>query len=264
MTSDFAHRLRRRETLAGFWVGLDCPPATERLARSGVDYVCLDAQHGLLGDAGLLAGLQAVDAAGSAAPLVRVRSTDPADISRPLDSGACGVVVPLVDGPPDAVAAIAACQYPPVGVRSYGPMRPHVTVGSNPGDASRAVLCIVMIETRPALESVDEICRTPGLDGVYVGPYDLSLALGAAVPEEFWDTDEFQDVLRRVASAAEDAGIACGIHCTDGAMAARYLGPGGFTFATIGTDLALLDTAAREQVSRSGARVPPVRGGASR
>src|SRR4051794_9123235 len=111
--AEFAAQVRARQPVLGYWLGLGAPPATERLARVGYDYVVLDAQHGLLGYRGVLGGLTAVDAAAGAVGLVRVEANEPAAIGHALDAGAAGVIVPLVSSPAEAEAAVRAARYPP-------------------------------------------------------------------------------------------------------------------------------------------------------
>uniref|UniRef100_UPI001F05E4ED aldolase/citrate lyase family protein n=1 Tax=Nonomuraea lactucae TaxID=2249762 RepID=UPI001F05E4ED len=112
--AELARKIRNRERCVGYWLVLDAPAATERLARVGYDYIVLDAQHGLIGQAGLLAGLMAIDAGAGAASgagrgsvgLVRLESGDPAAIGRALDYGAGGVIVPLVGTAEQAAAVV--------------------------------------------------------------------------------------------------------------------------------------------------------------
>lgn len=239
--AEFARKLRARERVIGYWSGLDAPPATERIARLGYDYVCLDGQHGYLGYSGLLHALMAVDAAdGPTIGLVRVEANDITPIGRALDAGACGVIVPLIETAADAADAVASVRYPPDGRRSYGPTR----AGLKPAEANAVNVVIAMIETPGALSELDAICATPGLDGVYVGPSDLSLAVGGAFPMDPAVTEEFEAAVSRVRVAAAEAGIAAGIHTPNGATAARRLAEG-FTFASIASDLAHLEAAAR-------------------
>lgn len=239
----FAARLRGRERIAGIWQVTASPVASERLARLGYDYLCLDMQHGLLDYAAFLASVTAVDAAGGVA-IGRVGANEPARIGRLLDAGAQGVIVPLVNSAEEAAAAVRACRYPPAGARSYGPARSGLRIGPDPRVADESVACIVMIETRGALEEIERICHVPGLDGVYVGPSDLALALGAPRPGEVSGTPEFAQAFKRITAAAESAGIGCGVHCHNGDDAARHLDDG-FTFATVCSDLSVLEEAAR-------------------
>lgn len=244
----FAERLRNRESLIGFWVMSDNAAATERIALLGYDYVCVDGQHGLFDYQGWVSALSVLDSRGStAAGVVRVPANDPASIGRALDAGAQGVIVPLVNDAVEARAAVRACRYPPAGDRSYGPIRASLRIGPTPAAADEQVACLVMVETAAALDNIEEICATDGLDGLYVGPSDLSLALGGRRPGDPDITDRFDTALSTVVNTAERAGIACGVHCPDGATAARRLAEG-FTFATVSHDLSHLEAAAKAQL----------------
>lgn len=244
MAAEFAAKVRSGQQLIGYWVVIDAPVATERLARIGFDYVALDAQHGLLGYSGVLNGLMAVNAGGGSTGVVRVEANSPTAIGRALDAGAGAVIVPLVDSAEQAVAAVAAAKYPPSGMRSYGPMRSSLRVGPQPAVANREAIVLAMIETAEGLANVDAICQTPGLDGVYVGPSDLSLALGAPVPSDPEFAGEFEAALGTIRAAATRAGIAVGIHTPDGTTARKRLAEG-FTITTIASDLVHLEAAAR-------------------
>lgn len=238
--SAFSARLRAREPVLGYWSALDAPVATERIARLGYDYVCLDGQHGYLGYSGLLGALLAVDAAGGAVGLVRVEANDITPIGRALDAGASGVIVPLIETAADAAEAVASVRYPPVGRRSFATNRS----GLRPAEANDRNVVVAMIETPSALSELDAICATPGLDGVYVGPSDLSLAVGGAFPMDPAVSTEFEAAVTRVREAARQAGIAAGIHTPNGTTAARRLAEG-YTFASIASDLSHLEQAAR-------------------
>ncbi|MBC2642182.1 MULTISPECIES: HpcH/HpaI aldolase/citrate lyase family protein [unclassified Rhodococcus (in: high G+C Gram-positive bacteria)] len=233
---EFAARLRGRERIVGYWAVIDSPVSTEWLAHVGWDYIALDLQHGLIGYSGMVAGLTAIDASGSSVGMVRVESNDPTPIGRALDAGAAGVIVPLVNTAEEAAHAVASATYPPAGIRSYGPMRSQLRIGPTPADANRDTVLVVMIETPQGLANVEEICAVPGLDGVYVGPSDLRLAVGGAHPNDLSVDDEFEAALVRVREAAAAAGIAAGIHTPDGSVAARRLAEG-YTFATVASDL---------------------------
>jgi 4-hydroxy-2-oxoheptanedioate aldolase len=244
----FTDRLRRREPAVGYWVVLDSPVSTERIGRLGYDYVCVDAQHGLVEYSGILRALTAVDAAGASVGLVRVGANDPFLIGQALDAGAAGVIVPLVNSAEDAARAVSASTYPPHGTRSYGPMRSALRVGPVPAESNAAVACLAMIETPEGLAAVEQICAVPGLTGVYVGPSDLCLAVGGAFPGDPAVADVFEAALERVRSAAAAAGVAAGIHTANGADAAKRLSEG-FTFASVSSDLVHLERAAAEHLA---------------
>ncbi|MGW7683431.1 HpcH/HpaI aldolase family protein [Kribbella sp. NPDC054772] len=246
--NDFARKVRARERLVGYWVTLDVPPAAERIARLGYDYVVLDGQHGLIGYQGLVNGLLAIDAGSAIGPrpsvgLVRVEANDPTPIGRALDAGATGVIVPLIDSADDVARAVRAAKYPPVGVRSFGPMRAALRIGPVPAESNDATVVLAMIETPLGLANVAEICATPGLDGVYVGPSDLSLALGAAFPGDPAVEGPFEEAVELIARTAREAGIAAGIHTFDGESAKQRLEQG-YSFATVASDLSHLEAIA--------------------
>lgn len=253
----FAARLRARERIVGYWSQLPVPAVQERVARHGYDYVCMDAQHGFLDYQAILNGLIGIDS-GSAistnghgcAGLVRVAANNLMLIGQALDAGAQGVIVPLVDTAEDAAAAVRACRFAPRGSRSYGPMRSSLRSKGLTATMDSQVACIVMIETRKGLDNIAEIAAVPELDGLYVGPADLTLALGAESLTDQRYKEDFDAALTRVRSVCAAAGIAAGIHTNDGAVASRYLEEG-FTFATISSDLNHLDQAALQHFQKS-------------
>ena len=242
--SEFAAKVRRRETVVGYWVVLDSPASTERVARLGYDYVSLDAQHGLFGYAGMLAGLTAIDAAGRAVGIVRVAANDAATIGRALDAGAAGVIVPLINSAEEAAKAVAASRYPPAGIRSYGPTRSMLRIGPTPAEANDAVIVLAMIETSEGLADVEAIAATPGLDGLYIGPSDLTLGVGGASPNDPSVADRFEAALVRVRRACEDNGLAAGVHTRSGEEAARRISKG-FTLVTVSGDITHLEAVAQ-------------------
>ncbi len=246
----FADRVRGRHETIGYWVMMDTPVSTERIARAGYDYVCVDAQHGMLDYKGMLANLTAIDAGGRSVGLVRVGANDPFHIGQALDSGAVGIIVPLVNSAADAAQAVASAMYPPVGVRSYGPMRSSLRIGPVPAEANAAITVMAMIETPEGLANVEEICAVPGLAGVYIGPSDLGIAVGAAFPGDPAIGEPFEAALVRIRSAAEASGIASGIHTPSGAEARRRLDQG-FTLATVASDLVHLDLIARDHLAQA-------------
>ncbi|GAB2846596.1 HpcH/HpaI aldolase family protein [Lentzea nigeriaca] len=242
--TDFAAALRARQPMIGTWVVTDNPIATESIAGLGFDFICVDGQHGLYGEDGWISAITAITAGGSSG-IIRVPANDPAVLGRALDSGAAGVVVPMVDSAADAARAAHACRYVPRGGRSYGPMR--TALRMPPAEANDRVACLVMIETAEALADIDAICAVDGLDGVLIGPFDLTLALGGKGFGDPAVAAELEDALAAVAAAAARAGIAAGVHCPDGGTAAKRLA-GGFTFAMVSCDLLLLEEAATSQL----------------
>lgn len=240
---EFAARVRRQEPVVGYWVMIDSPVTTERIARTGYDYVCIDVQHGMIGYDGMRNGLLAVDAGQQAVGLVRVEANGTAPIGKALDAGAAGVIVPLIDDAEQAAAAVAATRYPPLGIRSYGPMRSAMRIGPTPAVANEAVVVLAMIETEQGLANVEQIAATPGLDGLYIGPSDLTLAVGGTSSTDAGVADRLEAAARRVLAAAQANGIAAGFHTPTGQAAAQRLAEG-FTFVTVASDINHLEAAA--------------------
>ncbi|GAA1906719.1 HpcH/HpaI aldolase family protein [Williamsia serinedens] len=240
----FARRVRARDRIVGYWSVIDSPVSTEWLAHLGWDYIALDLQHGLIGYEGMVRGLTAIDAARGPVGLIRVEANDPTPIGRALDAGAAGVIVPLVDTAEEAAAAVAAAKYPPHGVRSYGPMRSQLRVGPTPAQADSETVVLVMIETPGGLANVAEICAVDGVDGVYVGPSDLRLAVGGTSTTDTLVDAEFEAALATVRDAAAAAGVTAGIHTASGEVAAKRLAEG-FTLATVASDLTHLKAASQ-------------------
>lgn len=232
---------------AGVWSSLAGGTA-ELMARSGADFVVLDAQHGLY-DAGSLAAtlLQCGSLPGPV--FVRMADQSPAGIGRVLDLGAAGVIVPLVDDAVQAAAVAAACRYPPRGDRSWGPMTGLVgRPDPEPAAANAAVLCGVMVETRGGLEAVQAIAATAGVDMVFVGPFDLSLALGMDVDDLVDDTSATSP-LARIVTACRSAGIRSAVFGGAPERAQR-LRRFGFTDVVVFTDAGLLAAAATVELDR--------------
>jgi 4-hydroxy-2-oxoheptanedioate aldolase len=234
-------------TAFGMWATMPGSFGAELIADAGVDYVCVDQQHGVIDYDAIVPMFQAIGAAG-AAPITRVVQNDPGEIMKSLDAGALGVIVPLVNDAAEAARAVAACRYPPHGIRSYGPVRAARVVGSrDPEDLAGQVLGIVMVETREALERVDEIAATPGLDGIYIGPSDLALSLGLP-PSLDVRKDAHVQAVRRIREACHRHGVAAGIQSASGESARRHA-EAGFDMVTVATDAALLRSAARREVA---------------
>ncbi len=223
-------------------------------AGAGFDYVCADQPHGVVGYDSMTPMLQAVRASG-ATSIMRVLSNDPFLIMKALDAGALGMIVPLIGSAEDAARAVAACHYPPRGMRSYGPARASVVLGSSdPEDLAGEVLCLVMVETREALERVEEIAATPGLDGIYIGPADLAISLGLPPTLDIKE-GEHAEAVERIREACRQNGIAAGIHCASGEWARKH-SEAGFGMVTVATDATLLkDAAVRELNVARGAGV---------
>ena len=160
------------------WLSLPATFSAEVMAHQGWDSLTIDLQHGLIDYQNAVGMLQAISTTRTV-PFVRVPWLDPAIIMKVLDAGAYGVICPMINSAAEAREFVAACRYPPAGIRSCGPIRANIYAGSDyVANANRTIITMAMIETRSGLDNLDEILSVEGLDAIYVGPADLALALG--------------------------------------------------------------------------------------
>jgi len=218
------------------------------LAGAGFDAVTVDLQHGEHTAAGLGEAVEAIERAG-AVPFVRLPWNDPASIMRALDLGARGLICPMVNSAEEAQAFVRYCRYPPLGARSYGPVRSAFgSAREQTEPANEAVLAFAQIETAEGFANVEAICGTEELDGVYVGPADLSLTLGF---EGFADlgADEMGEALAGIVEASTAGGIVPGIHSPTADQAAEMV-RAGFRFVGAAGDRELLSGSAAGTLER--------------
>lgn len=234
------------EAALGAWLAMPSTVSAELMARLGFDWLTIDLQHGLIDFQRMLEMLQAITTVPATTPIVRVPVADASWIGRVLDAGAAGVIVPLVDTAAEARAAVAACRYPPRGRRSYGPFRAAVlAAGAYTPAADQDVLCLVMIETRSGLDNLEAILDVEGIDGVFVGPNDLSLALGLP-PAGDHEAPEFAAALERIVAGCRARGLVAGCAGT-AAIAPKRLAQG-FRFVEVSRDGAAMVRAAAEDL----------------
>jgi 4-hydroxy-2-oxoheptanedioate aldolase len=237
-------------TAVGAWCGIPSALSAEALARSGFDWVCIDMQHGCMDYPIALEMIRAIDATPCQA-IVRVPWNEPSMIGRVLDAGADGVIVPMIQSPAEAQAAVNACLYPPNGRRSFGPMRVGLREGGSYfREANSRTLVILMIETADALANVEAIAATPGVGALFMGPYDMSVALGLP-PGDNDGHEPFDRAVATIVAAAKHAGIGAAVLSSASLFARRAAQ--GFNMISTTTDLAALSLAARNdlKVARS-------------
>ncbi len=239
--------------LFGMWCTVPGSMSAEMIARQGVDYVCLDYQHGLIDHVDAVPMMQAVEVGGSV-PIARVGRNDAFDICRVLDAGARAVVVPMVEDAAEAERAALACRYPPLGHRSFGPARAAAVLGSMRPEDIANVACIVMVETATGVRNAAEIAAADGVDAVYLGPNDLALALGLP-PARTPPDPKLEATITELLEVCHQAGVPAGIQATDGASALRYAQLG-FDMVTLGTDIGLLTAAVRDHLRTSTSATP--------
>lgn len=233
------------------WCSIGNPFTAEIMAAQGFDSITVDMQHGALDYAALLPMFQAMRASGI--PLMaRVPWNEPGIIMKALDAGAYGIICPMVNRAEDAAAFVKCLRYPPFGERSFGPTRVSFAAGANyAGEANDNILGFAMIETAEALANVEAIAATPGLDGLYIGPADLTLSLtqGRLAPGFDREEPEMIAAIQSILAAAKRAGIRAGLHCGSPDYATRAIG-WGFDLTTVGGDSRFLAAAAGGAVTR--------------
>jgi 4-hydroxy-2-oxoheptanedioate aldolase len=227
-TNPVRAKLRRGEPSVGTWLTLSDPTVAQLMARVGFDWLTVELEHSPT-SLESAAQMFAIAGGNGAVPLVRVPHNSVAHIKRVLDTGAWGVIVPMVNSRAEAEAVVRAARYRPIGERSIGGAQHAASFGTDPAKyyarANDEILVIVMAEHVDAVERIDAIVSVPGIDAVFVGPNDLHASLG--LPPAF-DSDHpaFNQALRRILAAAKAHGLPAGIHVPDAAHARRRIEEG--------------------------------------
>lgn len=239
-------RWQRDEVTLGAWCMLPGSLSAEILAHSGFDWALVDMQHGCMGYETAVEMIRAIDLA-EITPVVRVPWNEPGIIGRLLDAGAMAIVAPMIQNAEECRQLVNACRYPPLGGRSLGPVR----VGAHQGfgyvpTANEKVSVIPMIETVEALEAVEEIAAVPGVDALFVGPFDMSMALGLP-PGDNDGKPAFDAAIKRVNDAARDNGLATAVLSTSELAPVRA--SQGFRMISVITDSNALGIAARTSLA---------------
>lgn len=245
MSESFRERLRRGDPLIGTIVAIGSTDAVEVLAASGFDWLFIDAEHSPLSPATVQ---QMVLAARDVPCVVRLPANDEVFLKQALDAGAAGIIVPLVNSAAEAASVVRRAKYPPQGIRGVGTSRA-LGYGYGIADyvarANHETVVIVQAEHIEAVQAIDDIVAVPGLDGIFVGPFDLSASMGK--PGLVNDADVVA-AIDKVAGAARRAGLPLGYF----GVSPETVGPWmarGFSFVACGVDLMMLGMKARETVA---------------
>ena len=237
-STPLADRVRGGETVYGGWLAIASPVSARAIAAAGLDYVAIDLQHGQATEHDLPAMTTAIRLAG-ATPIARVRHAHMADIGRALDLGCEGVIVPNIETAEQAREVAGACRFPPDGYRSAGGV---LAPAGQP-------LCIVMVESEHAVAQLPATLRQPGVDGIYVGPRDLSYSLGCPLDPH---DPVLRPVLEKIWTACAAAGKPVGVHAVDGETARLYKDNGCRLVTVIVDAAALTRTAAAGLAAAAG------------
>jgi 4-hydroxy-2-oxoheptanedioate aldolase len=247
------------KTVLNAWLAIANPFSAELMAHQGFDAVTIDLQHGPV-DFQAAVGMLAAISTTPAVPMVRVPWNEPILTAKLLDAGAYGVICPMINSKAEADALVGACRYPPRGARSFGPNRALLYGGADYWQhANDEVLVFAMVETREAVKNLDEIVSVEGLDGVYVGPSDLSLSMGKTPTLDPQDP-EVLAAIKAICAGTRKCGKIAGVH-TDGAKTAIRRFGEGYQLCTILSDARLMANAAaaavreaRGQMAQAGAK----------
>ncbi|WP_326539858.1 HpcH/HpaI aldolase family protein [Pseudorhodoferax sp.] len=229
------------------WLAVPSSFSAEVMAHQGWDTLTIDLQHGVIDYAQMVTLLQAISTTPTV-PIVRVPWLEPGIIMKTLDAGAYGVICPMVSTREDAQRLVAYSHYAPQGTRSFGPVRALLYGGADyPVEANRTVVAFAMIETAQALDNIDAILGVEGLDAIYVGPSDLSLALGCK--PVFDDVEpKVAEAIAHIVARARAHGVQAGIHNgrTDVALARIAKG---YRFVTVASDARILAAGSQDILS---------------
>jgi 4-hydroxy-2-oxoheptanedioate aldolase len=239
---------REDKPAVGGWLSIPHCVQAEVMAHTGLDWLCIDMQHGCIDYSDTVPMLTAISTT-NVTPFVRVPWNEPAIIMKVLDAGAYGVIVPMVSNRAEAERAVAACRYPPAGMRSNGPNRVLLYGGSDyQKHANDEIACVAMIETPEGIEKMDEIISTPGLDAAYIGPTDLALALGLP---PVMDNDEPKHIatVNRILESCKRHNKIAGMHTASSKFSQRYLDQG-FKMVMLGTDRGGMSNYFKAEVGR--------------
>ena len=231
------------------WLQIPSTVSAEVMAHQGWDSLTVDMQHGLVDYTNALPMMQTLSTT-DVTPLARVNWNEPGQIMKILDAGCYGIICPMVSNKSEAEKFVQACMYPPHGYRSFGPVRGLIYGGADYAlHANDEMLKLAMIETKESLEKLDEIMSTPGLDGIYIGPADLSLAIGEAPGfDRAEDTKAYSEILR-ILEHAKKNNIFAGLHNMTPEYAQKMIDKG-FQFVTVASEQRFMTSGAKEAVEK--------------
>ena len=231
------------------WLAVPSSFSAEVMANQGWDSLTIDMQHGLIDYPSAVNMLQAISTT-ETTPMARVNWNEPGQIMKILDAGCYGIICPMVSNRKEAENFVQACQYPPKGYRSFGPIRASIYGGGDYAKhADNEILKLAMIETKEALEKLDEILDTPNLDGIYIGPADLSLAVGEEPSfDKAENTKAYKEILR-ILEAAKKRNLLAGLHNGTAEYAKKMLSKG-FNLVTVGSDSRFIAAGAKSDLEK--------------
>tara|TARA_Y100001970_G_scaffold269948_1_gene363253 strand:- start:1505 stop:2293 length:789 start_codon:yes stop_codon:yes gene_type:complete len=231
------------------WLQIPNSFSAEVMAHQGWDSLTIDMQHGVVDYSNALEMLQAISTT-DVVPLARVNWNEPGQIMKILDAGCYGIICPMVSNKDEAENFVKACLYPPKGYRSFGPIRGLLYGGSDYAKESNdEILKFAMIETKEALENLDSIMSTKGLSGIYIGPADLSLAVGEEPSFDKPESSKTFSAIMKILEHAKKNKIIPGIHNMTPEYAEKMIKKG-FQLATVMSDQRFISAGAKNVISK--------------
>jgi 4-hydroxy-2-oxoheptanedioate aldolase len=253
-SNELKAKMQRGERTTNGWLALGSSYSAEIMGHAGFDSVTVDCQHGMFDFHQMLPMLQALSATPTT-PIVRVPWNDSAIVMHTLDAGAYGIICPMINNADEAKKLVHACRYEPDGGRSFGPARGLLYGGPDYYEhANNEIVVFAMIETREGIANLDAILETKGIDGVYIGPNDLSLCLGAKPGSDLSD-QRVIDTIALILARAKAHKKFTGIFCGSGAIGAIRRKQG-FDLVTLQHEGSLLTHAAKAVVAEALADAP--------
>ncbi|KAM3566104.1 hypothetical protein ARSEF4850_000929 [Beauveria asiatica] len=247
----------------GMWQMIPGANVSRILANSGVDWVVVDCEHGNIDDRAMHDAVPAIAALG-VSPIVRIPDMHGWMVKRALDAGAHGILVPMLRSAAQAREVVQSAKFPPGGNRGFGSpialsrFSPVPSFTEYLQQANDVLLTMVQIETQEALDEVEEIAAVPGVDVLFVGPFDLGNNIGHPILNGVV-SDELKAAIARILQATHKAGKKCGMYCANGAQAQASVAQG-FDMINVATDYTSLQTLVQEELSVASSQAKPERG----
>ena len=235
--------LDENKVLINGWLSIPNSFTAEAMSQMGWDSITIDMQHGLNDYSSSISMLQAISHK-EVFPFVRVPWSEPGIIMKMLDLGALGIISPMINNKKECENFVSYCNYPPIGERSFGPMRSQLIYGSDYYEnANNNIISLAMVETKEAMENIDEILSVPSLTGIYIGPADMSISYGLKPKFDVKEEPVFSNI-KKIAAKAKEYGKVAGIH-TGGPDYAKEMIKIGFQFISISSDFRFMSTYAK-------------------
>ena len=235
MKNNILDNIKNHKPIINGWLAIPSSITAESMSKMGWDSLTIDMQHGLNDYSNSIGMLQSINHE-TTTPLVRVPWNEPGIIMKMLDLGAVGIIAPMINTKKDCEKFVSYCNYPPIGRRSFGPIRAQLIYGQKYySKANDNIISLAMIETKEAIENIDEILSVPNLKGVYVGPADMASSYGLG-PKFDIEEDPVYSNIKLIAKKCADKKLIAGIHTGSTSYAKKMINLG-YQFVSILSDL---------------------------